>query len=106
MTETTYVLLAERRALRKPEQGPALKDGNLNNWVKDDDGFQRRWAPGKRPELHGKRGRVYKDLAVQACAFNEAQLRSGFLDWLWSVDVDRPIHPCTPDCKTQRKDDA
>lgn len=107
MTETPaadiiYALIAQKRAIRKPDQPtPGLDTtgkSTLAGWVKDEEGFLKRWPDNRRPDTGTKRGRNYKAMADEAVFLNNSQLQSGFLDWLYVVDVDFPVHQHTSAC--------
>jgi hypothetical protein len=88
-----FALIAQKRALKAPAGSPANRGGDLKNWVKDEEGFHERWPDNKRPD-HQKRSTNPAPLMEEAKRLNEAQLRGNFLDWLYVVDVDVPVHPC------------
>lgn len=94
-----FIITAQKRAVRKPEGATRKGDGSLADWLKDDEGFERRW--GKRtPDLGVQRSIDARELCRRANDLNEAQIRSGFLDWLYVVDIDAPVHSCTKACPT------
>ena len=81
-----YALTAQKRAARRQNR--------VSDWQPDEEGFAKRWPAGRRPDIGTKKSTDYNALAAEASAMNEAQLRSNFLDWLFVVDVDAPIHDC------------
>lgn len=88
-----FILTSAKRAVK-------LVDGT---WEPDEKDFLRRWPDNKRPDIGIQRSEDATKLIEQATRLNEAQLRSGFLDWLYSVDVDAPVHdPCTALCPTHK----
>lgn len=109
MTEPIkWVLVAEKRAMRKPESlGPQSPEQRflLTGWVNDEESFLRAWPDNKRPDSDHMRSTDAASLISRANALNEAQLRSGFLHWLYVVDVDFPVHTCTPNCSTYKPKD-
>lgn len=87
-----FVLTASKRASKM----------SGNGWESDEAGFLRRWPNNTRPDIGIQRSTSAGSLIETAKRLNEAQLQSGFLDWLYSVDVDAPIHPeCKPGCPTR-----
>lgn len=98
MEPLTFILKAEKRAVKRVQ-------GGRDEWEPDEEGFLSRWPDNKRPDIGTQRSAVASELARQAYKLNQAQERSGFLDWLFTVDVDAPIHPpCTPECATHDPD--
>lgn len=63
-------------------------------WQADEEGFLKRWPNNTRPDIGIQRSTSALGLIETAKRLNEAQIRSGFLDWLYSVDIDAPIHQC------------
>ncbi|MBT2484773.1 MULTISPECIES: hypothetical protein [unclassified Microbacterium] len=89
---TMFILNATKRAVKQDEHG---------KWVPDEEDFLRRWPNNTRPDIGIQRSENAEALTTQASRLNEAQLRGKFLDWLYSVDIDAPIHAtCTPECPT------
>lgn len=88
-----FILNATKRAEKKDEHG---------KWVADEEDFLRRWPNNTRPDIGIQRSENAAPLIEQANRLNEAQLRGKFLDWLYSVDVDTPIHTCTAQCPTHK----
>lgn len=73
-----------------------------NTWEADEEGFLRRWPNNTRPDIGIQRSTNASGLIETAKRLNEAQLQSGFLHWLYSVDVDAPIHAvCNSSCPTR-----
>jgi hypothetical protein len=88
-----FILTSSKRAVK-------LVDGT---WEADEEDFLRRWPDNKRPDIGIQRSESATKLIEQANRLNEAQLRSGFLDWLYAVDVDVPVHdPCNALCPTHK----
>lgn len=88
---TMFILNASKRAEKL--------DGG--SWVSDEEGFLRRWPNNQRPDIGIQRSESATKLIDQAKRLNDAQLNSGFLDWLYSVDIDSPVHAkCTAECPT------
>lgn len=86
-----FILTASKRASRLVN----------SHWVPDEDGFARRWPNGLTPDIGVQRSTRAGSLIETAHRLNDAQLRSGFLDWLYAVDVDAPIHSeCDKSCPT------
>lgn len=96
-----YILSAQKRAVIKPKTGSETTD-----WPKDEEGFLRRWPDNKRPDLGIQRSESADRLIAHANRLNEAQLRSGFLDWLYVVDIDTPVHACAETCPTWNEEAA
>jgi hypothetical protein len=48
---------------------------------------------GQRPDYDRISGPNYAEIADVAMHYNEAQIRAGFLDWLYYADVAAPIGP-------------
>lgn len=93
MTTHMFVLTAAKRAAK-------LIGGA---WESDEAGFARRWPNGKSPDIGVRRSTDASVLIEQAFRYNEAQIQSGYLDWLYSVDIDTPIHPeCNASCPTRK----
>ena len=85
-----YALTAQKRAVKRPSRGSEA-------WEPDTEGFERRWPNGRRPDIGTKTSTDSGKLAAEANRMNAAQLDSNFLDWLFVVDVDAPVHTCTED---------
>lgn len=86
-----FILTSSKRAAK--QEGGA--------WIPDEEGFLRRWPNNQRPDIGIQRSENASKLIDQAKRLNDAQLKSGFLDWLYSVDVDAPVHAaCTSECPT------
>lgn len=97
-----FILNASKRAVKQDDHGA---------WVPDEEDFLRRWPNNTRPDIGIQRSENASGLIAQAARLNEAQLRGKFLDWLYSVDIDVPVHPeCTAECPTHpdhvKEDDA
>ncbi|GGO59033.1 hypothetical protein GCM10010910_01010 [Microbacterium nanhaiense] len=92
-----FVLTAQKRAVRRPE---GVRGTSMLGWVSDEEGFARRWG-NRRPDIGVQRSQIAQPLIERATAMNEAQLQSGFLDFLYVVDVETPVHVCTPECPTE-----
>ena len=89
-----FILTAQKRGVRRPE---GARVGSLTDWEKDP-GFEERWG-NRTPDIGVQRSQIPGKLQKRAQELNEAQLRSGFLDWLYVVDVDAPVHECGERCK-------
>lgn len=85
-----FILTASKRAVKKVGK----------DWINDDEDFLRRWPNNQRPDIGIQRSESATKLIETASRLNEAQIRSGFLDWLYSVDIDAPIHSCDSSCPT------
>lgn len=86
-----FILTASKRAEKKVG----------DKWVADAEDFLRRWPDNRRPDIGIQRSESATKLIEQATKLNEAQIRSGFLDWLYAVDIDAPIHAvCDSSCPT------
>lgn len=83
----TYKLTAQKRAVKRPTRGSEA-------WVPDPEGFERRWPNKKRPDIGTRKSTDYAALSAEAVRMNASQIDSNFLDWLFVVDVDAPIHMC------------
>lgn len=83
----TYALTAQKRGVKRSHR-------RTENWVADPD-FEKRWPNGRRPDLGSRRSTDYAALAQEAVKMNAAQIDANYLDWLFVVDVDAPIHMCT-----------
>lgn len=94
---TMFRLSASKRAVIKPRAGADSTD-----WPRDEEGFNRRWPNGKSPDIGVRVSHDASHLIDRAFELNEAQLRSGFLDWLYYVDVDAEIHQCDSSCPTRK----
>ena len=95
-----FILTAQKRAVVKPAYGSTDSE-----WPKDEEGFLSRWPDGRRPDIGTQRAESPGELAKTAERMNKAQIQSGFLDWLFVVDYEAPIHECTPECATWRDGD-
>lgn len=90
MTAPTYILTAQKRAVKRPNR-------QTEAWEPDEEGFERRWPNGRRPDIGTRRSTSYGALNAEATRMNAAQLDANYLDWLFVVDVDAPIHQCQKD---------
>lgn len=89
--EPMFILTASKRAVKLVE----------GKWVDDDADFLRRWPDNRRPDIGIQRSASATKMAEEATRLNDAQIRSGFLDWLYAVDLDVPVHEkCTAQCPT------
>lgn len=91
MSAVTYVITAQKRAVKRPSR-------HTEAWEPDEEGFARRWPNGRKPDLGTRRSTDYAALSAEATRMNASQLDANFLDWLFVVDVDWPVHDCTPAC--------
>lgn len=89
MTGLVYALTAQKRAVKRPHR-------RTEAWELDAEGFEKRWPNGKRPDLGNRTSTDYAALAADAARMNAAQIDANYLDWLFVVDVDAPIHQCEP----------
>lgn len=87
MSAIVYALTAQKRAVKRPARGTEA-------WQPDPEGFNKRWPDGKRPDIGTRKSTDYKKLATEASRLNAAQIDANFLDWLFVVDVDAPVHMC------------
>lgn len=92
-----FVLTAQKRAVRRPA---GVSGSSLKDWEKDEEGFAKRWG-NRAPDVGVQRSQIAGPLIERARNYNEAQLRSGFLDWLYVVDVEAPLHECGDSCPTR-----
>lgn len=89
MTDLLYILTAQKRAVKRPHR-------RTEAWEPDEEGFAKRWQNGRRPDIGTRRSTDYAQLSAEANRLNAAQLDANYLDWLFVVDVDAPIHKCSP----------
>lgn len=90
MAGLTFILTAQKRAVKRPHR-------QTEAWEPDEEGFERRWPNGKRPDIGTRRSGDYATLNAEATRLNAAQLDANYLDWLFVVDVDAPVHQCQKD---------
>lgn len=89
-----FILTAQKRAVRAPA---GVSKSSRKDWIPDEEGFKRRWGD-RRPDIGVQRSKIAQPLIDQATRLNEAQLDQGYLDWLFVVDVDVPVHTCWGQC--------
>lgn len=88
-----FILSASKRAVRRASRS--------SSWEPDEEGFLRRWPDNKRPDIGTQRSTDATELIKTANRLNNAQINADFLDWLYSVDIDSPIHnTCDSECPT------
>jgi len=83
-----YALTAQKRAVKRPSRGSEA-------WEPDTAGFEKRWPNGKKPDIGMRKSTDYASLSAEAVRMNASQIDANFLDWLFVVDVDAPVHTCT-----------
>lgn len=98
-TPLTFILSASKRGVKR--------DDRNSPWRDDTEGFLRRWPNNTRPDIGIQRAKSATELQKTATRLNAAQERGNFLDWLYYVDIDAPIHnKCTSECPTWQENAA
>ncbi|WP_406245883.1 hypothetical protein ACI7YT_12645 [Microbacterium sp. M] len=89
-----FILTASKRAVKRADRS--------SQWESDEEGFLKRWPDNRRPDTGIQRSADATQLIASAKRLNDAQINGDFLDWLYSVDIDFPVHTekCTPSCPT------
>lgn len=93
-TPVMFILTASKRAVSRETRS--------SKWSPDEESFLRRWPNNMRPDIGTQRSTDARGLIQKANQLNNAQINADFLDWLYSVDIDAPVHPekCNSDCST------
>lgn len=90
-----FILVAAKRGVRRVSRQA--------EWEPDDEGFLERWPNNTRPDIATQRSANADDLAPIAKRLNDAQINANFLDWLYYVDVNAPVHyKCDETCAPRR----
>lgn len=90
MSDVMFVMTAQKRAVSRKSRS--------SDWEPDTESFERRWPNGRKPDIGVRRSTNHGVLAAKASRMNAAQIDADYLDWLFVVDIDAPIHKCEPAC--------
>lgn len=95
---TMFILQCTKRAVSRTSR-------DSKEWEPDEESFLRRWPNNARPDIGVQRSTDARQLIKAANRANEAQIGANFLDWLYYVDVDTPVHnKCDSSCPTWREE--
>lgn len=96
----TFILQATKRGVKRGSR-------DEKEWTPDEEGFLRRWPNNTRPDIGIQRSTDARQLIKTANRLNDAQINANFLDWLYSVDIEAPVHAkCDSSCPTAPKGEA